>query len=235
MTNSTTICQFVDIILDDYTINKKKIRVDFFKYFQSENIDRKSINDYISNYLYQIIDFRNEIDGALSGDKVLLEAYANFNKPELREFKTLIDRFVGDVEKYKDYKKITRKKKIKTPDQLVKGLHIYEDSIIINERKYTPVNKEKIIGAKSIFLFNVHTKDLLFLSGKSLDCVGSKIIGYDENLSGLKKIKKIVNTIDKVFDSKLIDCYLIFESLPNKMRPVPKTVSPNFMLLKVLN
>ena len=84
-----------------------------------------------------------------------------------------------------------------------------------------------------------HDQDLQFkVSARRNKYIGgwaSKIIGYDENLSGLKKIKKIVNTIDKVFDSKLIDCYLIFESLPNKMRPVPKTVSPNFMLLKVLN
>lgn len=234
MTNSTTICQFVDVILDDYAINKKKIRVDFFKYFQSENIDRKSINYYVSNYLYQIIEVRNEIDGALSGDKVLLEAYANFNKPELREFKSLIDRFVVDVERYKNYKKITRKKKIKTPDQLVKGLHIYEDSVIINERKYIPVDKEKIIGAKSIFLLNIQTKDLLFLSGNSLNCIGSKIIGYDQKISGLKKLKKIVHTMDKIFESQLIDCDSIFNSLPNKIRPVPKTVSPNFMLVKVL-
>jgi len=235
MTSSETICQFVDTIIDEYSITKKKIRVDFFKYFQSEEIDRKSINDYATNHIHQVTEVLEEIDGALDGDEILSEAYAHFKKPELREFKSLLDRFVEDVEKYKDSKRITRRKKQKTPDQLVKGLHLCEEPVIIEGKKYIPVPKEEIIGAKSIYLFNVQTKDLLFLSGNSLTCKGAKILGYDEKPSGLKKAKKIAETLDRVLESQSYNCQTIFQLFPNKSRPVPRTVSPNFMLLRVLD
>lgn len=235
MTNLETISQFVDTIVDDYSINKKKIRIDFFKYFQSEDIDRKTINEYASNHIHQVTDVIEEVEGALEGDEILSEAYSHFNKPELREFKSLLDRFVSDVKKYKDSKKIIRRKKKKTPDQLVKGLHLQTKPFIIEGKKYIPVPTEKIIDAKSIFLFNTTTHDLLFLSGKSLTCKGAKILGYDEKVSGLKKSKKVIETLERVLESQNYNCQTIFDLFPNKNRPVPRTVSPNYMLLRVLD
>jgi len=234
MTSTETISQFVDTIVDDYSINKKKIRVDFFKYFQSEDVDRKTINEYASNHIHQVTDVLEEVEGALDGDEILSEAYSHFNKPELREFKSLLDRFVSDVKKYKDSKRIVRRKKKKTPDQLVKGLHLQTKPFIMEGKKYIPVPTENIIDAKSIFLFNTTTHDLLFLSGNSLSCKGAKIIGYDEKVSGLKKSKKVIETLDRVFQSQSCNCRTIFQTFPNKSRPVPKTVSPNYILLKVL-
>jgi|TARA_B100000085_G_C18560117_1_gene519164 hypothetical protein len=233
MTSSDTICQFVDTIIDEYSINKKKIRVDFFKYFQSEDIDRKTINEYASNYIHQVTNVLEELEGALDGDEVLSEAYSHFNKPELREFKSLLDRFVSGVEQYKESKRIVRRKKQKTPDQLVKGLHLRDKPFIIEGKKYIPVPTEKIIGSKSIFLFNTTTHDLLFITGNSLTCKGAKILDYN-NSSGIKKSKKVIETLDRVLTMKPCNCCEIFNQLPNKKRPVPKTVSPNFILLKVI-
>ena len=234
MTNTETISQFVDTIVDEYSTTKKKIRVDFFKYFQSEDIDRKTINEYASKHIHQVTDTLEEVSGALDGDEILSEAYSHFNKPELREFKSLLDRFVSDVEKYKDSKKIVRRKKKKTPDQLVKGLHLQENPVIIEGKKYEPVSTDQIIGAKSLFLINVTTYDLLFLTGTSLSCKGAKVLDYDEKLSGLKKSKKVIETLDGALKSCSLTCQVFFDSLPNKKRPVPRTVSPNYLLLKVL-
>ena len=233
MTSSDTICQFVDTIIDEYSINKKKIRVDFFKYFQSEDIYRKTINEYASNYIHQVTNVLEELEGALDGDEVLSEAYSHFNKPELREFKSLLDRFVSGVEQYKESKRIVRRKKQKTPDQLVRGLHLQDKPFIMEGKKYIPVPTEKIIGSKSIFLFNTTTHDLLFITGNSLTCKGAKILDYN-NSSGIKKSKKVIETLDRVLTMKPCNCCEIFNQLPNKKRPVPKTVSPNFILLKVI-
>ncbi|MEL0173061.1 MAG: hypothetical protein VW871_05895, partial [Gammaproteobacteria bacterium] len=104
---------------------------------------------------------------------------------------------------------------------------------IIEGNKYTPVPTDQIIGSNSVFLFNTVTHDLLFLNGESLSCKGAKITGYN-NLSGLKKSKKVINTIDLILSSTPYNCCSIFDSLPNKSRSVPSTVSPNFALIKVL-
>ena len=234
MTGSDTISQFVDTILDEYVITKKKIRVDFFKYLQSEDIDRKSINEYASGEIHFVTDLLAEVDGALDGDKFLVEAYGCYKKSELREFKCLLERFISDVEKYKDSKKITRRKKKKSPEQLVRALHLIQKPVILGEEKYTPVSKTEIIDAKSVFLINIKTNDILFLTGKKLSCSGARIINYDEELSGIKKIKKIDQTIETVLSSTNINCSKIFDDLPNKARSVPKTVSPNYFPLKVI-
>ena len=234
MTGSDTISQFVDTILDEYVITKKKIRVDFFKYLQSEDIDRKSINEYASGEIHFVTDLLAEVDGALDGDKFLVEAYGCYKKSELREFKCLLERFISDVEKYKDSKKITRRKKKKSPDQLVKALNLIQKPVILGEEKYTPVPKTEIIDAKSVFLINVKTNELLFLTGKKLSCTGAKIINYDEDLSGIKKIKKLDQTLETVMSSTALSCSTMFEQLPNKTRSVPKTVSPNYFPLRVI-
>ena len=105
----------------------------------------------------------------------------------------------------------------------------YEDQLRIDGP-----DTEQIIDARSIFLFNVTTHDLLFFSGQSLTCKGAKVLGYDNEPSGLKKSKKVIETLEKVMSSTACNCRNVFELLPNKKRPVPRTVSPNYLLLKVI-
>ena len=106
--------------------------------------------------------------------------------------------------------------------------------VILGEEKYTPVSKTEIIDAKSVFLINVKTNELLFLTGKKLSCSGARIINYDEELSGIKKIKKIDQTIKTIMSATSLNCSRSFCELPNKNRSVPKTVSPNYFPLRVL-
>jgi len=234
MTRTETITQFVDTILDEYVITKKKIRVDFFKYLQSEDIDRKTINEYTSDKFHFVTDLLDEVDGALGGDRFLSEAYGSYKKSELRELKCLLERFINDVKKYKDSKRIVRRKKKRSPCQLTKDLHLIQKPVIIGEEKYTPVSKTEIIDSKSVFLINIKTNELLFLTGKKLSCSGAKIINYDEELSGVKKIKKIDQTIQTIMTATSLNCSRSFGELPNKTRSAPKTVSPNYFPLRVI-
>lgn len=234
MNKTSTICEFVDEIIDDYVITKRKNKVNFFKYFESENIDRKTINDFLDNHIQKITDQIKEIDGALSGDKILTEAYSVYRKPELREFKTLLERFIEDALKYKESKKITRKRKPKKPEQLVRGLHLIDTPVTIGDEKYTPVSKIELINSKAAFFVNVKTNDLLFLTGKKLSCSGARITNIDLDESGIKKIKNVSETMELILSSTKYNCVKNFIELPNKKRPSPKTVSPNYFLLKVI-
>ena len=234
MNDVDAICEFVDTMMDDYSKTRKKLKINFFKYFETSNFDRKTINEYVSDYSFTVSQQIKELDGALTGDKNLVEAYGLFNKSELREFISMLEKFLEEANRYKDSKKIKRRKKQKSPEQLVKGLHLIEDSVIIDDVEYFPDNKTKIIDAKSVFLLNVKTKDLLFLSGKRLSCHGARIIGTDASISGIKKLKKVTESIKSVMSSTNVTCLKIFQTLPNTIRVPPKTVSPNYLLLKAL-
>ena len=50
-----------------------------------------------------------------------------------------------------------------------------------------------------------------------------KIVNYDESISGMKKIKKIDETIKSVLSSTNITCSTLFNNFPNKVKPVPKS------------
>ena len=228
------ICYFVETLVDDYALSKRKPKASFFKYLQSENVDRKTINEFLTDGIENIQSQIVEIDGALSGeDSTLKEAYSSFRKPELREFKQMLTDIIQDASKYKESKKVSRKPRPQTPEKIVRGLNILETCVTIHGKEYVPCPKTDIVGSKHIIFYNIKTEEVTVFNGKNLSCKGSKIINYDSS-SGTKKLKKVSESLDFLIDSNQFNIENIFESLPNKIKTPPKIISTNFILLKVI-
>jgi hypothetical protein len=235
MNKLNEICYFVETLVDDYSLNKRKPKASFFKYLQSENIDRKTINEFLSSGTKFIKQQIVELDDALCGkDEILKEAYSRFRKPELREFKQMLTDIIDDAEKYKETKKIVRKPKVQTPDKIVKGLNLLETSVTIEGKEYIPPSKTDIVGSKYIVFYNVKTNDLTIFVGKKLSCKGSRIIDFDETKSGSKKLKNISESLDLIIHTTQFNIEQCFDDLPNKIKSLPKIINSNFILLKVI-
>ena len=229
------ICYFVETLVDEYTLSKRKPKASFLKYLQSENIDRKTINEFLSEGIINLKMQLSEIEGALTGeDPVLKEAYSSFRKPELREFKQMIDDIIEDASTYKETKKVVRKFKPQPPEKLVRGLNILESSVIIDGKEYVPSPKVDLVGSKYLVFYNVKTKEVTVFTGKNLSCKGSRIINYDETISGTKRLKKITESLESLVSSNQFTIENVFSSLPNKLKTPPKIISSNFILLKVI-
>lgn len=229
------ICYFVETLVDEYTLSRKKPKASFLKYLQSENVDRKTINEFLTEGVTNLKMQLSEIEGALTGeDPILKEAYSSFRKPELREFKQMISDIIEDAAAYKETKKVVRKTKPQPPEKLVKGLNIFETSVTIEGNEYVPLPKVEIIGSKCLIFYNVKTQEATFFMGKNLSCKGSRIVNYDETVSGTKKLKKINESLDALVSSNQFTIENIFSSLPNKLKTPPKVISSNFMLVKVI-
>jgi len=227
------ICYFVETLVDEYALTRKKPKASFLKYLQSENVDRKTINDFlsegISNLKLQLV----EVEGALSGeDPVLKEAYSSFRKPELREFKQMLSDIIDDASTYKETKKVVRKSKPQPPEKLVKGLNILESSVTIGGKEYVPPPKVEIVGSNYLVFYNIKSNEVTIFIGKNLSCKGSRIINYDEKLSGTKRLKKTLESLDLLIQSNQYNLENNFSSLPNKLKTPPKVISSNFILLK---
>lgn len=234
MTKTYAICELIDSVVDEYVSTKKKTRINFFKAFETEQIDRRSINEYVEKHSSRLLDQISELDGALNGDKLLVEAYAPYKKSEIRELKDIFSRFYNDTLKYQESKKIVRRKKPKTPEQLVKGLHLIDKPVTVLKKKLVPEDKKKIIGSRNLFLINVKTLDLIYITGKQLSCEGAKIINFNSEKSGIKKIKDFTSAIDTIKNSTIHTCSKNFSEMPNKKRKLPRTISPNYILVKVI-
>ena len=229
------ICYFVETLVDEYTLNRKKPKASFLKYLQSENVDRKTINEFLSEGIINLKLQLTEIEGALSGeDPILKEAYSSFRKPELREFKQMISDIIDDASAYKETKKIVRKIKPQPPEKLVRGLNILESSVTIDGKEYIPCSKVDLVGSKYLVFYNVKTQEITIFIGKNLSCKGSRIIDYDESISGTKKLKKISESLELLIKSNQYTLENNFLSLPNKIKTPPKIISSNFILLKVI-
>jgi len=229
------ICYFVETLVDEYTLTRKKPRASFLKYLQSENVDRKTINNFllegISNLQLQLL----EVEGALSGeDPVLKEAYSSFRKPELREFKQMLSDIIDDAVIYKETKKVVRKIKPHSPEKLVHGLNILESSVMIEGKKYVSHPKVDIVGSKYLVFYNTKVNEVTVFIGKNLSCKGSRIINYNETIGGTKKLKKPIESLDLLIQSNQYNLENNFVLLPNKLKTFPKIISSNFILLKVI-
>jgi hypothetical protein len=235
MNKLNEICYFVETLVDDYSLHKRKTKASFFKYLQSENIDRKTINEFLSTGISSIHEQIIELNDALCGkDQLLKEAYSGFKKPELREFKQMLSDIINDAEKYKESKKIVRKIKPPTPEKLVRGLNLLDTSVMIDGTQYIPVPKTDIVGAKYIVLYNIKTQDLTIFAGKKLSCKGSRIIDFIESESGSKKLKQISESLESILQTTQFNIEQSFNDLPNKIKSPPKLINSNFILLKVI-
>ena len=153
------IAAFIDTVIDNFVVTRKKPKASFVQFLKSQDVDRRTINDFVENKLNFITEQIEELSIALDGeDAVVKEGYGNFRRPELRDFKELLNEIVDDLYAYKDSKKITRKKRRVTPEKLVKLVTLYDKEVVFGNDIYKPRSATEIVGSKHIFLYNVEDR-----------------------------------------------------------------------------
>ena len=126
-------------------------------------------------------------------DKDLKEGYSNFNKTQLKKLVLFCDSVITDCVKLNDESKVTRKpkkRKKKTPDQLVDKLIFCPESVT---HKIKSVNPAEIIGASQVWVFNTKNRKLGVyntLDAEGLSVKGTTIINFDEVKSVMKTLRK---------------------------------------------
>jgi len=185
------ISSFIDILIDDFVINRKKPKANFIKFLHSENIDRRTINTFVETKSDYIESQIKELELAMSGlDPQVKEGYGNFRKPELREFKEMLEQIVDDLYSYKDSKRIIRKRRNISPDKLIKYMKLYETEIEIGGLPYKTLSATEIISAKHVFLYNVETRELTYYTGRCLGVKRTMVTGFDSEKSWVRKLRK---------------------------------------------
>ena len=133
---------------------------------------------------------RLEYDEAMNTDDPLLkEGYSNFSKNELKKLVAYCDSIITDAMKITDESKAgrkPRKKKSKTPEQLVAKIQLLAESEEFNLKSEPAKN---IIGATSLWVFNVKNRKLGVYH--ALDSQGFGVKGTSlTNFSEMKSIQK---------------------------------------------
>ena len=132
----------------------------------------------------------------------LKEGYAHLKKADIKKFRTAIEELMGALDFIIDQAKATRKPrkaKPKSADKLVEKLKYLKADPKYN---IASVNPTDVVGANELWVFNVKTRKLgkyvasnidpkgMKRDGSGLSVKGTTIIGFDENLSVQKTLRK---------------------------------------------
>jgi hypothetical protein len=229
------IAAFIDTVIDNFVVTRKKPKASFVQFLKSQDVDRRTINDFVENKLNFITEQIEELSIALDGeDAVVKEGYGNFRRPELREFKELLNEIVDDLYAYKDSKKITRKKRRVTPEKLVKLVTLYDKEVVFGNDIYKPRSATEIVGSKHIFLYNVEKRELCYYTGRSLSVRRTMVDGFDPDKSWVRTLRKPEEFLSEVISSTKFNV----EGIGNHLTTKPKTptgrMTPKHILIKVI-
>ena len=145
---------------------------------------------------------RIEFDDVLhTDDAEVKEGYSNFSKPQLKKIIAWCDQVILDCgkiagEAVKSRK--PRKRKSKTPEQLVAKIKVMEEH---KELKLKSVPIKDIIGAMQLWVFNTKNRKLgcyHAIDADGLSVKGSSIINFNESKSVQKTLRKPEATMPEI-------------------------------------
>lgn len=176
--------------------------------------------------------FRDELDLVLEqNDTDLLEGYDFLTISKVKKLRDFVSDICADLE---TYSRITKKKKKKTPQQLLKNFQ-YLPSTIISKIFIQSFEPDKILNKKSFIAYNIKTGDVFYYeTQESFSIKGTTLINFDPKLSFcMKASRKSDKFIIKCSSSGFAEAKNEVEKLKTKKRIPTGRFNKHTLLLKV--
>jgi hypothetical protein len=145
---------------------------------------------------------RSEFDEVMNtDDKELKESYSNFTKPQLKKMVAYFDQVILDCQKVSGNSvksRKPRKRKTKTPEQLVAKMQFMPDFAELKLKSVAPTD---VIGVMQLWVYNAKTRKLGVYHAEDaggLSVKGSTILNFTESKSIQKKLRKPEVTLPEV-------------------------------------
>lgn len=132
----------------------------------------------------------------------LKEGYAHLKKADIKKFRTAIEQLMEALDFIIDSAKATRKPRKAKPKSATKLVEKLKFAKTDEKYKLASIDPTLVVGANELWVFNVKTRKLgkyvaanidpkgMGREGTGLSVKGTTIIGYDENLSVQKTLRK---------------------------------------------
>lgn len=190
----------------------------------------------------KIIDWfskrQQEYDEVINTDDPLLkEGYSNFSKNELKKLWAFCGAIITDAMKIADESKAgrkPRKKKTKTPEQLVAKLQYLKTN---DEYKLESQDPKQIIGATSLWVFNTKTRKLGVyhaLDSQGFGVKGSSLTNFSEMKSVQKTIRKPQAILPDVVKGAKVYLRNCMDSVNSKASGLTGRLNSDTILLKII-
>jgi hypothetical protein len=206
-----------------------------FEWLRKENIAQVHANGFSKYYTPVLSELMGVLSKSGDTDKELQESYSCYKKTEIEKMFKIVKGFVDDSKSYSEMKSSSRKpraKKIKSSSDKVKGLKYKESD---DRYKIASIDPAKIIGSDVVWIFNTKTRKLLmFVTDKSagLDMKGSTILGFDDEKSSMKTIRKPEEFLKGFARGGKIKLRKLYESVNGKSLKCNGRINKDCIILK---
>jgi hypothetical protein len=181
---------------------------------------------------------RSEFDDVLNTkDADVREGYSNFTKPQLKKLVAYCDTIITDAMKIAGEAKINRKprkRKAKTPDQLVSKVQYCEK---FDDLKLVSIKPKDIIGAMQLWVFNTKTRKLGVYHADDaggFSVKGTCVTNYTESKSISKTVRKPGEMLPEVLKAGKIALRNVLTGIATKESLLNGRINKDIVLLRVL-
>ena len=231
---------------------------DFKKHFQKMGVTQAHARKIKGFYENELADF-DELDRMPTAGQLkkmseheqdmwaqLKEGYGHFKKAEVKKLRDAVGELVSALNFVVDTAKATRaprKAKPKSATKLVEKLKFLK----VDEKfKLASVSPDQIIGASELWVFNVKTRKLgkyvaknpdptgMGRDGSGLQVKGTTILGYDEQQSIQKTLRKPTDQLKQFKDSGKVKLRKFLEDIKTTDTKLNGRCNPETVLLKVI-
>jgi hypothetical protein len=169
----------------------------------------------------------------------LNEAYAHMNAQAINSYVNLVRSIVADVERYLSNQKAanprrTRKKKVHSASKLVEAVQYLPSC---QELKIVSVSPEQIVGAETVWLFNVKSRKLTKLIARTregLSVKGTTVQNFDVDNSLAKTLRKPDQVIPRVLDGGKLVLRKLMDGVRAKKQEASGRLNTETVILRAM-
>lgn len=219
-----------DVVIDEQLISDNKLKISSI---DCSNLNVGQFKYIIDYYQKQLTELKLVYNKA---DKELMEGYQHISRIKLKRLMNLHVNIIDEVKRGKLFNKAkrstrTRKKKIKTADQLtsnVKFMNVSEEYNIVS------IDPAKIIGKNILYLFNTKYRKLqIYKSSIGFNMKGTTLQNFNKEVSYQKTIRKPKEFFDKFINESKVKSNKMIDDVNSKKGSVTGRINELSIIVKI--
>jgi hypothetical protein len=226
----------LDAAVDEFILSDCKKGPSPLAILEKYALAKEQIPEVINRFKKMRDEYREVL---LGEDAVLVEGYSNYTTAELKKLEAYTDSIMSDALKTIGIQqKAPRKKKIKTPDQLVKKLKYQQTPQLYGKLAIASLDPKTIIGAASLFVFNTKTRLLgcyIAETDEGLSLKGSTLLNFSTSRSLGKTIRKPEEQLQALLTGGKVTARHFLDSIHAKPKTLNGRINKECIILKSLH
>jgi hypothetical protein len=224
----------IDNMLENHMLTKDKEVLDFSL---NEWLKSKDANaEQVHKLKQHLKNLGTDMQLFLTKDEETLEAYPFITRPIAKHIDEFVRNLNATAENYVPGKKMrkARRKKIKTPEEILKYFKCLEFDKVL---KLKSIDPENILGASQLWIFNTKYRKLGVFNAKTdagLEVRRTMIENYDEETSIAKKVRKPLEIVPKLITAGKVELRKLLPGIRAVEQKLKSRINEDILLVRVI-